>query len=382
MKGHARWSSLLASQWSRTRNGTPGTSLLYKYLSQRHDPPHDKRTITSSTTTGTVDDPVSTTAGIQDKLLKAPFHRVETNFPPLFPWRHSPHPLPRLDPTSLEFQEKGQLLGGNVYSRHPLVDELATAMFFMNVPWYQILFFRQWQTDMAENMSWAFIQGVAGILSNAYRVPMDKLGKGDGQLMFEYSTTTGEGMEDPLDEDRSSILQNTESMIEPNLQKLYQSAHQFGKYQLQVKLDCRPTLARMENLFVFPFLSRRAIKGIPGLKEKYQQLLKVMAESPRDSIPMYQDLARVMAESGIAESTVICQVLMECDEVFWVKDISTGTILQGYEDEKFRKVYHLVRFEMVVETVPRDHAFIPFQMVPGIWQITDIDDHLDGNLII
>ena len=213
-------------------------------------------------------------------------------------------------------------------------------------------------------------------------VPMDKLGKGDGQLMFDYSTNPGMGMENTLDGDKGDILGTTEAMIEPNLQQLYQSAHQFGKYQLQVKLDCRPTLARIQNLFVFPILSRRALKGIPGLKEQYQHLLQVMAESPRDSIPIYQDLARAMAETGIAESTVICQVLVECDEVFWVKDLSTGTILQGYEDEKFRKVYHLVRFEMVVETVPRDRAWIPFEMVPGTWQITDIDDHLDGNLMI
>ncbi len=203
-------------------------------------------------------------------------------------------------------------------------------------------------------------------------------------MIFDYSTEKGDNEpKSLLNADSSNILQDTDSMIEPNLQKLYQAAHEFGKHQLQVKLDCRPTIARMENLFVFPFLSRRALKRTPGLKEQYQELLQVMSESPRDSIPIYQDLARGMAESGgNAESTVICQVLIECDEVFWVKDLSTGIVLQGYEDEKFRKVYHLVRFERVVETVPRDHPIIPFQMVPGKWQITDIDDHLDGNLMV
>lgn len=178
MKGSGRWSSLWVSRTPRNRIlGTcskhPAPN--YRYLSQRQDLPNqDKLTIapsSSSATSSSLDDPTSTTtAGIQDKLLKAPFHRVETNhLPPLFPWRHSPHPLARLDPTSLEFQEKGQLLGGNVYTSHPLIDEIATAWMFMNVPWYQILFFRQWQADLAENMSWAFTQGVAGILSNVYR---------------------------------------------------------------------------------------------------------------------------------------------------------------------------------------------------------------------
>lgn len=213
-------------------------------------------------------------------------------------------------------------------------------------------------------------------------VPVDNLCKGDGQLVFNHSTIKDEGDEETSNLDSSNIADDIDSMIEPCLQNLYKSAHEFGKHQLQIKLDCRPTQARMENLFVFPFLSRRALKATPGLKDQYRQLLQVMAESPRDSIPIYQDLARGMAESGMAESTVICQVLIECDEVFWVKDLSTGAILQGYEDEKFRKVFHLVRFEMVVETVPRDHPIVPFRMVPGRWQITDIDDHLDGNLMI
>ena len=165
MKGPVRWSSRLASRSNRNRQTTSHSSLLHRSLSQRHDNP-DQQPI--AVTSSSLNDPVST-AGIHDKLLKAPFQRVETNLPPLFPWRHSPHPLARLDPTTLEFQEKGQLLGGNVYTSYPLVDELATAWMFMNVPWYQILFFRQWQADIAENMSWAFIQGVAGILSNVYQ---------------------------------------------------------------------------------------------------------------------------------------------------------------------------------------------------------------------
>jgi len=122
----------------------------------------DKHALQSSS----VNDPAST-VGLRDKLLKAPYEKV--NRPPLFPWRHSPEPLPRLDPASPEFDEKGLLLGGNIYTSHPLFDELGTAWMFMNVPWYKLLFFRHWQADLAENMSWAFIQGVAGILSNVYR---------------------------------------------------------------------------------------------------------------------------------------------------------------------------------------------------------------------
>ena len=107
-----------------------------------------------------------------------------------------------------------------------------------------------------------------------------------------------------------------------------------------------------------------------------------MMDSPRDAFPIYQELIADMQEQGFAESTVICQVLVSCDELFWVKDLSTGTIVQGYEDEKFRRVLHLVRMEMVVSTRPRQNPIIPFSMEQGNWQITDIDDHLDGNLMI
>ena len=102
-------------------------------------------------------------------------------------------------------------------------------------------------------------------------------------------------------------------------------------------------------------------------------------------------------------STVICQVLIECDEVFWVKDLSTGAMLQGGWQEEdiptitttttttpssssnapFRRVVHLVRFEMVVDVMDAPHRWIlPFDMKLGRWQITDIDDHLKGNLLL
>jgi hypothetical protein len=108
-----------------------------------------------------------------------------------------------------------------------------------------------------------------------------------------------------------------------------------------------------------------------------------MAVSAQNAIPIYKDLIlNSYQDQGYVESTVICQVLVECDEVFRVKDLSTGATIQGYDDEKFRKVWHLVRMETVVETHPANGIIIPFEHRQGNWQITDIDDLLDGNLII
>jgi hypothetical protein len=87
-------------------------------------------------------------------------------------------------------------------------------------------------------------------------------------------------------------------------------------------------------------------------------------------------------KSKVMESTVICQVLIHCDEIFCVKDAETGRLLQGHADEKFRRVVHLVRFEQTVTTHWTDSGgILPFRVEPGEWQITDIDDLLEGNLL-
>lgn len=297
MRAHCR---RLTHPWRPTKQHGSSLLLMQRLLSS------SKNKGPSVASSGLDDAP--STAGLREKLLKAPFQRVEkANRPPLFPWRHSGEPLPRLDPTSPEFHEKGQLLGGNIYTSHPLIDEIATAWMFMNVPLHKLVFFRDWQDDLAEKMSWAFVQGVAGILSNVYRVPMDQLSNGEGNLRFDHGTdkeNEGESSETE-DGDSSNILDETDFMVEENLRKLYQSAHEFGKHQLQIRLECRPTMARIENLFVFPFLSRKALKRTPALKAQYQQLLEVIAVAPREAIPIYQDLVMEMTQRGNAESTII-----------------------------------------------------------------------------
>jgi hypothetical protein len=121
-----------------------------------------------SKSSSVVDDTASTAAPL-DKLLRAPVQRVANAKPPLFPWRHSEEVLPRLIPGPPEFEEQGYLLGGNVFSSNPTFDNYATAKFFLDVPWYKMIFFKDWQDDLAESMSWAFAQGTAGIMSNVYR---------------------------------------------------------------------------------------------------------------------------------------------------------------------------------------------------------------------
>jgi hypothetical protein len=218
-------------------------------------------------------------------------------------------------------------------------------------------------------------------------VPFDAVAKGDGSLQFDRTLTTksDDGDETGDEQHGHQILAGDDLgfMVEKKLRSLYESASQCGKEQIQVRLECKPTGdSSVINLFVFPFLSRRAMKREPGLKSKYEELLSIMAVSPQSAFSVYKDLIQDYQDKGQVDSTVICQVLVECDEVFFVKDLSTGATIQGYDDGKFRKVWHLIRMEMVVETHPANGFILPFEHRPGNWQITDIDDLLDGNLII
>eukprot|EP00980_Cylindrotheca_fusiformis_P030720 scaffold25296_cov162-Cylindrotheca_fusiformis.AAC.2 len=319
-----------------------------------------------------VDDAKAPT-GIRSSILKAPFKKVVGGRGAIFPWRSSNELLERLVPGSDEFQRKGFLLGGNVFSSNPVFDAYATAYLFMGLPLHKMLFFKHWQEDMAENMSWAFSQGVG--------VPFDSISQHD-QLNFESGKANDDSASDggndgPLDHDEIDY------MVEEKLRSLFESACKHGKESMQVKLECKPKgTSHMVSLFVFPFLSRSLLKKQPDIREKYQSMLEYMVTAPKEALPMYHEFVQQFQRRGYTENTVIAQVLVPCQEVFWVKDLATGALIQGVADETPRSVVHLVRMEMVVRTVPANRPLIPIKHEQGNWQITDIDDLLGGNLIL
>lgn len=329
------------------------------------------------TKSSSLDDSPSSSTELRSRFLRAPFQRVGGKGNALFPWRSSDQLLQRLVPGSEEFEQKGYLLGGNVFSSNPMFDAYATAYFFLRVPLYKMLYFSHWQADMAENMSWAFSQGVAGILSNVYKVPIEGIATTEG-LDFKTNDTDETFADNPLDSD---LLSN---MVEGKLQSLFESAYNSGKDQFQIRLECRPSgTAHMVNLFVFPFLSRELLEIQPELRDRYQKMLQLMVIAPREALPMYHHFVQDFEARGYTDNTVIAQVLVPCDEIFWVKDLASGEIVQGQQDESNpRRVLHLVRMEMVVKTEPAEGLFLNFKHSQGSWQITDIDDLLGGNLII
>ncbi|CAJ1924799.1 unnamed protein product [Cylindrotheca closterium] len=331
-------------------------------------------------TSSSVEDAAAAEA-LRESMIRAPFQRAAGS-KTLFPWRSTNEIMGRLIPGSEEFRRNGYLLGGNVISSNPTFDAYATAYLFMGVPLSEMMFFSQWQDDTAENMAWAFSQAMSGILSNAYGQSFETISK-ERKLGFDSAanptdTDTATDAEAP-----SAGLSNDflEPMVEKKLLSLFHDAQEYGKDQLQVRLEFKPKNAHMVNLFVFPFLSRNLLKIQPEIKDMYTQLLEFMGTNPRDAMPIYNEFVADFGDRGWTENTVIAQVLVPCEEVFWVKDLATGAIIQGVQDSTPRTVNHLVRMEMVVRSRPTE-GFFPFEHEQGNWQMTDIDDLLKGNLLI
>jgi hypothetical protein len=66
-----------------------------------------------------------------------------------------------------------------------------------------------------------------------------------------------------------------------------------------------------------------------------------------------------------------------------VKDVRTGEIVQGMEDdEDEEEVVHLVRFEVVTDRKKKDNNNNnnTGERDIGSWKIIDVDDLLDGNV--
>merc|ERR1712238_175839 len=170
---------------------------------------------------------------------------------------------------------------------------------------------------------------------------------------------------------------------------------------------------KIVSMFVFPFLSRKMVT--PNENDyksttddsknhnrarhlrKYQKMLQATMNKDPDNDTYSEGVMRsreLMEDFRMhyhhCDNTVICQVLIPCTETFSVKDKVTGDIVQGSPIQK-RNVVHLVRFEQVNKTHnirnPKHRRglfqkIFPYQLELGEWQITDIDDLRDGNLLL
>lgn len=281
-------------------------------------------------------------------------------------------------------------------------------------------------------MEWAFCHafsnGVRGMIEDVYISPETE--KSDGSEKDEehdksetfdvdldisldplpLSEKNGESMKSN-DKKTHNNQSSEESMLELNLSQLYESAKKHSHpSKVNIVLRTEPYSARIESMFPVFGLSRTLVESHPNLRHTYRNLLRDLQEKHKDTVLagknrlnpyevgtfIMSGLQEVMERSanlsgdGNASITIVAQVSINCREVFCVRDVVSGEIIQGYGDGQPRDVTHLVRFEMVVreklvEVEAFSHAMdrtwnSDWEMEIGRWQITDWDDLLEGNV--
>ena len=335
---------------------------------------------------------------------------------PLFPWRHetSKNLLPRLVKGTPEWQY-------HVGFRARVQDFMAKKL--LGVPWWHKWMGWDWRPERAESASYAFSQGVAGIVSNVYRIPFNDLiteeeeSSGMRQTLdFRYpmpplaspilpnveiersdapsspsppdnaTGVTGNRAHDRDDDCDSppspeDCCPGIDQMLDEPLRKLFQSAHEHGKNRLQIRLQMTPTSRRVVvSIFCLPFVTRQDAERDPALAGRVRDMFRGLLSTGERPISQINILEytqeRLAQDRANLRTTVELQVLVECDEIFQVVDRETGQVLQGSADGEVRRVWHLVCLETTSTFSPWLYFPLRGRVEVGNWIITDIDDLL------
>lgn len=298
----------------------------------------------------------------------------------IFPWRHEEVPLPRLD--------QSNYLGPGLPA-FPVWYQWCVTHFtlhLLKVPWH-CLIFGEWKKEFADSSAWAFNQAVSGVMSNSFHVPFSEIRSEKDDFMVNLDHI----IERPakLDLGDEEVSPDLEDMVEANLKNLYMSANKHGKDHLQIKLKMRPTSASILSAYCIPFLTREKVKTDPSLQSTFSDIYLKAEEHQgyfdacrfvfSELRSLGHDQTECKTDHAVLNSTVIVQVMVECEEIFQVSCARTGHILQGHKDGKIRKIPHVVRLEAVISS---QRPYVNGKAVAeiGAWQITDWDDLLGGNI--
>jgi len=286
----------------------------------------------------------------------------------VFPWRHSPKLLLRLIPSQEEYSPYGPeiFVPSFWYKRLFLYILSARAL---KMSWFDICTMR-WEESMCEEFTKAFSKAVVGIVSNQFQVTNNNQQK-EANFNFEYGSSSSEK--------ENTNNHQVDLMLEKNLVDVYKNAITNAKKRYQIRLQTRPLFGKLVSINFIP-LSR--LHDTPDIKRNYRKLLKKLEslennESVTSVDEEILELSATIQKRGAPfHSTIIAQVSFQCKEIFWVKEIETGQVIQGDEQNLEKDVVHMVRFE-----IPITHYDSKMHLwESGSWQITDWDDLIDGNV--
>ncbi len=325
-------------------------------------------------------------------------NQIQTeNIITIFPWRESAKmPLPRVI-------SKDDLsnLGQTSYNKFAI--KLASCVEMKEFSFWSFFISKKWEQDLANNSSWAFQVALSGLISRTFGLPFDSIENTiEGGVAVDAIVNSVKNnettMNDKLDVDEENEMDETskfiQSMVEEKLLSLYHpiSTTQNAMNKYEVTFFLKPLASRLENIFMIPSLTRQDVNLNPSLKGAYLAINKAFTDKKpiEDLNAMSKELCRKTSHSGTKRS-IIMDVSIDCAEIFQIKDLSSGKIMQGQRhgveqgedkstidddanDLEPEMTTHLVRFEMVTSKGQRQG-----ERVLGSWYIIDIDDQLNGN---
>jgi hypothetical protein len=352
-----------------------------------------------------------------------------------FPWRHEEIPLLRLVEGTIEHATQGILVTlAKMPQSNATINALATFYMFLDVPWYELLWYSKIKEDLAQSMSYAWTRGVASLLSDMSDTSDDHIVKDTYGIDFHgiLSTSSGPTILSTKDNNNNNIPLG--SIFEKKLIELYQNAYQKLKSKsssssslsdedngdnvsndnnnndnrsIEIRLKIVPYDMEFISLYSIPYLSRDNATKDPHLLSFYKQMLQ---KKGKDRTPDLNKLRKQYLDQGRMESMVIAQCLVWCKEIFYVRDVRTGEILQGTyyddpisssssssgggggtskdnviiddDDDELPRIPHLVRMEKTVITESDVVTGGVIRNIQSDWIITDIDDLLGGNLVV
>lgn len=353
-----------------------------------------------------------------------PNNNNSTILPPTFPWRHSPTP-----PTRLLENDDYSGMPNNWrarYVRRLIAAKELNLSFWHVIPLPQ-LFGQQheWEEELASNFSVAFSLAMKELMETLFdngehnnnssvrydedeqrlslEVTLDSNNRDttiSSSSSSSLSTSTEDSSDDTTSEDDPTAENSNDSnmslednaylnsMMDQLLLQQYQHLldynnnkhhhHHHHHHPISIHLSLKPINAQLKNIFAVPMLTREIVASKPHLKGGYQRLEKVFKETQSYN-EVKQKTYELAEQVGLesAKRTVIAEATVTCLEYFQVKDLESGRVLQGMEDdgvEEAEEVVHLVRFEMVTDRGEDG------KREGGNWKLIDVDDLLEGNV--
>ena len=304
----------------------------------------------------------------------------------VFPWRHSAHPLDRMNPDKPEFLTKGP--SGEGWPSYVSFFQMLYVGRELGIPFWKTAFTVGWQQEFAGNFANAFQATVASIRDQV--IDVQKSGcrvndEGENSNLLQNCSNSEHNSSAEANERSNEGSDLLRLMLEENLYELFEGARRFGKESFEIQLKTQPTAWYLISANVIPFVTRQDVKIKPSLKSALKDLQDQFKNVPKSRQNMNELVLEAkkwfQKETGHNEWRTICvQVEIQCNEIFYVRDRETGEIVQGNENGTEKKVTHVVKFEMVttegqLERIPLISLLGPPEnRLLGRYVIEDLDE--------